>query len=65
MSGEQIRLLVIEDVPQVASHIRSLLAAQSQIKVLDVVAQGERAGAAVSTGPAWKKLWAVPSTTKW
>jgi pilus assembly protein CpaE len=47
VAGEQIRLLVIEDVPQVASHMRSLLAAQSQIKILDVVAQGERATAAV------------------
>jgi pilus assembly protein CpaE len=48
VSGEQIRLLVIEDVPQVASHMRALLAAQSQIKILEVVAQGERATAAVS-----------------
>jgi pilus assembly protein CpaE len=43
MAGEQIRLLVVEDVPQVASHIRSLLQAQSQIKMLDVVTAGERA----------------------
>ncbi len=43
MSGEQIRLLVIEDVPQVASHIRALLQAQSQIKMLDVVTAGDRA----------------------
>ena len=35
--ADQIRLLVIEDVPQVASHMRSLLQAQSQIKMLDVV----------------------------
>ena len=48
MAGEQIRLLVVEDVPQVASHVRSLLAAQSQIKMLDVVTAGERAVAAVS-----------------
>jgi pilus assembly protein CpaE len=47
VAGEQIRLLVVEDVPQVAAHIRSLLAAQSQIKMLDVVAQGDRAAAAV------------------
>ncbi|HET8587355.1 MAG TPA: response regulator, partial [Candidatus Limnocylindria bacterium] len=47
MSGDQIRLLVIEDVPQVASHIRSLLQAQSQIKMLDVVNAGDRAVAAV------------------
>ena len=48
MAGEQIRLLVVEDVPQVASHIRALLAGQSQIKVVDVVENGERAIAAVS-----------------
>ena len=47
MAGEQIRLLVIEDVPQVASHIRSLLNAQSQIKMLDVVTAGDRAVIAV------------------
>ena len=47
MGGEQIRLLVIEDVPQVASHLRSLLAAQSQIKMLEVVTAGDRAVASV------------------
>jgi pilus assembly protein CpaE len=46
--ADQIRLLVIEDVPQVASHMRSLLQAQSQIKMLDVVTAGDRAVAAVS-----------------
>ena len=48
MAGEQIRLLVVEDVPQVASHVRSLLAAQSQIKMLDVVTAGDRAAGAVT-----------------
>lgn len=48
MAGEQIRLLIVEDVPQVASHIRSLLQAQSQIKMLDVVTAGDRAVASVS-----------------
>jgi pilus assembly protein CpaE len=48
VAGEQIRLLVIEDVPQVASHIRSLLNAQTQIKVLDVVTSGDQAITAVS-----------------
>lgn len=43
MGVEQIRLLVVEDVPQVASHIRSLLLTQSQITVLDVVTSGEQA----------------------
>ncbi len=48
MSGEQIRLLVVEDVPQVASHIRALLQAQSQIKMLEVVTAGDRAVTAAS-----------------
>lgn len=47
MAGEQIRLLVVEDVPQVASHMRSLLSAQHQIKMLDVVTDGEQAVTAV------------------
>jgi len=46
--AEQIRLLVIEDVPQVAMHMRSLLNAQSQIKMLDVITSGEQALSAVS-----------------
>jgi pilus assembly protein CpaE len=46
--AEQIRLLVVEDVPQVAAHMRQLLQAQSQIKMLDVVTAGDRAVAAVS-----------------
>lgn len=45
--ADQIRLLVIEDVPQVAMHMRSLLQAQAQIKMLDVVTSGEQALAAV------------------
>src|SRR6188508_2674153 len=48
MAGEQIRLLVVEDVPQVASHVRSLLQAQSQIKMLDVVTAGDLALGSVS-----------------
>jgi pilus assembly protein CpaE len=46
--AEQIRLLVIEDVPQVAAHMRALLQAQSQIRMLDVVTAGDRAVSAVS-----------------
>ncbi|MBA3687865.1 MAG: response regulator [Chloroflexi bacterium] len=46
--AEQIRLLVIEDVPQVAMHMRSLLQAQSQIKMLDVITSGEQALSAVT-----------------
>src|SRR6266571_8072944 len=48
LAGEQIRLLVIEDVPQVASHMRSLLNAQTQIKMLDVVTSGEKAAPSVA-----------------
>jgi pilus assembly protein CpaE len=48
MAGEQIRLLVVEDVPQVASHVRSLLNAQTQIKMLDVITAGDRAVAGVA-----------------
>jgi pilus assembly protein CpaE len=48
MAGEQIRLLVVEDVPQVASHIRALLNAQSQIKMLDVVTAGDQSVARAS-----------------
>lgn len=48
MAAEQIRLLVVEDVPQVASHMRALLNAQSQIKMLEVVTAGDRAVAATS-----------------
>ena len=46
--ADQIRLLVVEDVPQVAAHVRALLAGQSQIKIVDVVEVGDRAIAAVS-----------------
>jgi pilus assembly protein CpaE len=47
VAGERIRLLMIEDVPQVASHVRSLLVSQSQIQVVEVVGDGERALASV------------------
>jgi len=40
MASDQIRLLVVEDVPQVAQYIRGLLNAQQSIKLLDVVADG-------------------------
>jgi pilus assembly protein CpaE len=38
-----IRLLLVEDVPQVAQYVRGLLNAQSQIKLVDVVTDGGRA----------------------
>ena len=34
-SRDQIRLLVVEDVPQVAQYIRNLLTAQAVVKLLD------------------------------
>ncbi len=37
-----IRLLLVEDVPQVAQYVRGLLNAQSQIKLVDVVNDGGR-----------------------
>ena len=43
MAAQQIRLMVVEDVPQVASHIRSLLHSQTQIRMLDVVNSGDMA----------------------
>jgi pilus assembly protein CpaE len=42
---DQIRLLVVEDVPQVAQYIRGLLNAQTAIKLLDVVTDGTRVAA--------------------
>lgn len=40
--ADQIRLLVVEDVVQVAQYVRGLLASQASIKLLDVVADGAR-----------------------
>ncbi len=45
---DQIRLLVVEDVPQVAQYIRGLLNTQSAIKLLDVVSDGTRVAKMVS-----------------
>jgi pilus assembly protein CpaE len=41
-SDAQIRLLVVEDMPQVAQYIRSLLDAQSKVKLLDVITDGRQ-----------------------
>jgi pilus assembly protein CpaE len=46
-SSDQTRLLIVEDVPQVAQYIRGLLNAQSAIKVLDVLSDGGKAVAAI------------------
>ncbi len=40
-----IRLLLVEDVPQVAQYVRGLLSAQAQIRLVDVVSDGGRAAA--------------------
>jgi pilus assembly protein CpaE len=45
--SDQIRLLIIEDVPQVAQYIRDLLNAQSRVKLLDVLSDGSRAIASI------------------
>jgi len=39
-SDAQIRLLLVEDMPQVAQYIRGLLDTQTRIKLLDVVTDG-------------------------
>jgi len=35
-----VRLLLVEDVPQVAQYVRGLLNAQSQVRLVDVIADG-------------------------
>src|SRR4026209_2173246 len=37
---DQIRLLLVEDVPQVAQYVRGLLNAQSQVRLVDIVSDG-------------------------
>jgi pilus assembly protein CpaE len=41
--SDQTRLLIVEDVPQVAQYIRGLLNAQQRIKLLEVLTDGSRA----------------------
>jgi hypothetical protein len=36
-SSDQTRLLIVEDVPQVAQYIRGLLNTQQAVKLLDVL----------------------------
>src|SRR5512146_2652803 len=43
MPNDQVRLLLVEDVPQVAQYVRGLLNAQSQIRLVDVITDGGRA----------------------
>jgi pilus assembly protein CpaE len=42
-SADQTRLLIVEDVPQVAQYIRGLLNSQSTVKLLDVISDGSKA----------------------
>ena len=42
-NSDQTRLLIIEDVPQVAQYIRGLLNSQSAVKLLDVLTDGSKA----------------------
>ena len=46
-SNDQTRLLIIEDVPQVAQYIRGLLNAQARVKLLEVLTEGAKAIAAI------------------
>src|SRR6476660_7889304 len=41
-SGDSTRLLLVEDVPQVAQYIRGLLNSQSAVKLLDVLSDGTK-----------------------
>ena len=43
MPTDQTRLLIVEDVPQVAQYIRGLLNAQAHVKLLEVVTDGGKA----------------------
>jgi pilus assembly protein CpaE len=47
-AADQIRLLLVEDVPQVAQYVRGLLNAQSQVRLVDIVADGALAVARVA-----------------
>src|SRR3977135_1655642 len=46
-SSDQTRLLLVEDVPQVAQYIRGLLNSQSSVKLLDVLTEGSKVLATV------------------
>jgi pilus assembly protein CpaE len=43
MPSDQVRLLLVEDVPQVAQYVRGLLNAQTQVRLVDVIADGRKA----------------------
>jgi pilus assembly protein CpaE len=51
-SADQIRLLLVEDVPQVAQYVRGLLTAQSHVRLIDIVSDGTQvAGRVVEHRP--------------
>jgi len=43
MPSDQVRLLLVEDVPQVAQYVRGLLNAQTQVRLVDVITDGRKA----------------------
>jgi pilus assembly protein CpaE len=43
MPNDQVRLLLVEDVPQVAQYVRGLLNAQTQVRLVDVISDGGKA----------------------
>jgi len=47
-SPDQIRLLLVEDVPQVAQYVRGLLQAQSSVRLVDTVSDGTLAPARIN-----------------
>jgi pilus assembly protein CpaE len=47
-SRDQTRLLIVEDVPQVAQYIRGLLNTQAAVKLLDVLSDGSKAVAQIA-----------------
>jgi pilus assembly protein CpaE len=46
--SDQTRLLIVEDVPQVAQYIRGLLEAQARVKLLEVLTEGAKAVAVIA-----------------
>ncbi len=44
---DQVRLLIVEDVPQVAQYIRNLLNSQQHIKLLEVLTDGTKVAAQI------------------
>jgi pilus assembly protein CpaE len=46
-AADPIRLLLVEDVPQVAQYVRGLLQAQSHIRLIDIVSDGTEVAARI------------------